>query len=208
MIKPLTNTQSEIYDFIESYINEQGKSPSYYEIRDHFAYNSLNSVQKHINALIKKRYLDKIEGMKRGLKLTLQETGAVEIPLVGIIAAGNPIDSVENETVAVPVGMVKPHNNYYALRVRGDSMDNGGVRGIIDGDVILVKQQDDIDHSGQIAIVLNSRWEASLKKVYKDYSTGKLKLVSDNPDYKPMYWSASNSKIQGIYVGSLRSVSF
>ena len=208
MLKPLTERQKQILEYIENFIKDHGYSPTFEEIREHFSFASINSVQKHISALVKKRYLSKEEHINRGISLMPEETGAVEIPLVGSIAAGEPIESIEEETITVPSNMIKSNHNYYALRVRGDSMTRDGMNGILNEDIIIIKQQNDIDYDGQIAVILNSRWEASLKHVSKLNGSDKLKLTSDNVSYKPMYWSKSNSKIQGIYVGSLRSINF
>lgn len=205
MQKPLTKKQAQILEYITNYIEENNISPSYYEIQDHFGFKSIHAVQRHLQALIKKRHIKKVEGVKRGLTLVRQESGAVEVPIVGVIAAGNPIESLQDGVASFPAQMIKPSQDYYALKVKGDSMDNGGVKGILDGDIILVKSQPDIEFEGQIAVILNSRWEASLKRVYHDKKLRKYRLKSDNPNYKDMLWSPSNTKVQGVYVGLVRN---
>jgi repressor LexA len=135
----LTKRQKQILDYVESFLEGYGYSPSFEEIASHFGYNSLATVHEHLSNLERKGYLRKNYNKSRSLELVQAEGAlAVELPLLGSVAAGLPIEAIEEqETLAVPHDMLRGGNNY-VLRVRGDSMVEEQIR---DGDYIVVNSR-------------------------------------------------------------------
>src|SRR3989344_1327539 len=135
----LTKRQKQIYDFIESYIKKRGFSPTLEEIKKHFRLSSLSTIHQHIETLANKGYLAKDDNLARGISLKERASDLVMIPLLGTIAAGEPIEAIQqSESIAVPKSKIPTHGEVYALRVAGNSMTDENIN---DGDVVLVKQQ-------------------------------------------------------------------
>src|SRR5690606_35747129 len=135
----LTKRQREILDYVESFIENYGYSPSFEEIARFFGYSSLATVHEHLSNLERKGFLRKNYNKSRSLELVPAEgTLAVDLPLLGTVAAGPPIERMEEQaTVSVPHAMLRSGNNY-VLRVRGDSMVDAQIR---DGDFFVVNSR-------------------------------------------------------------------
>ncbi len=199
---PLTKRQKEILDYIGGFIDGQGYAPSFEEIAESFGYSSLATVHEHLSNLERKGYIRKSYNESRSLELTLPDAGApsVELPLLGAVAAGLPIEAItDTETVAVPPDMVSRRKDNYVLRVEGNSMIEEQIR---DGDYIVVQAQDTAE-DGQMVVALISGEAATVKKLYREPG-GRIRLQPANPTMDPIFVDASELKVQGIVVGVIR----
>src|SRR3984885_11157832 len=137
---PLTKRQREILSFLSSYHEANGYAPSFEEIAEQFNYNSLATVHEHLTNLERKGYIKRNYNESRAIEILPSEASprAVELPLLGSVAAGMPIEALEaNETFCVPDSMIGRGGNHYVLRVRGNSMVDEQIK---DGDFVVVNQ--------------------------------------------------------------------
>lgn len=125
----LTKRQKQIFDYIKKFIRAKDYAPSLDEIRRHFRLASKSTIHQHIETLKHKGYLDKLDYQARSIEISEnKKNNLVPIPLSGTIAAGQPIEAIENpETIQIPQNYLGKHGNYYALRVQGNSMIDEGV---------------------------------------------------------------------------------
>ena len=202
----LTKKQRQILDYVESFVETNGYSPSYEEIAEHFRYSSLATVHEHLTNLEQKGFLRKNYNKSRSLEVVRADlhAPAIELPLMGTVAAGLPLEVTEGmqETVTVPHDMVRRGNNY-VLRVKGDSMIDEQIR---DGDYIIVNSRQTADN-GEMVVALVSDGtvggSATVKKFYRE-KDGQVRLQPANPTMEPMYFPADAVQIQGIVVGVIR----
>jgi repressor LexA len=197
----LTKRQRQILDYVESFIEAYGYSPSFEEIAGNFGYNSLATVHEHLSNLEQKGFLRKNYNKSRSLEVVRAEIGAlaVELPLLGSVAAGLPIEAIpDQDTVSVPHDMVRSGNNY-VLRVKGSSMVDEQIR---DGDYIIVNSRQTAEN-GEMVVALVHGDSATVKKFYRE-KDGRIRLQPANPTMEPMYFDASEVEIQGIVVGVIR----
>ncbi len=199
----LTRRQKEILDFIESFLDAYGYSPSFEEIARFFQYRSLATVHEHLSNLEAKGYIRKNYNESRSIELTRTELrlAAVDLPLLGTVAAGEPVEAIEQrEQIAVPEDMVVgAAGTHYVLRVRGDSMIDEQIR---DGDYVIVQSRETAQN-GEMVIALVDGDAATVKKFYRE-SGGRIRLQPANPTLKPLILSASRVRVQGIVVGVIR----
>jgi len=197
---PLTKRQREILDYIESFLESYGYSPSFEEIARSFGYSSLATVHEHLSNLERKGYLRKNYNKSRSLELVPSEgTLAVELPLLGSVAAGLPIEAIqEQETIAVPHDMLRSGNNY-VLRVRGDSMVDEQIR---DGDYIVVNARQSAEN-GEMVVALVNGDSATVKTYYRERD-GRIRLQPANPTMGPMYFAEEEVAVQGVVVAVIR----
>ncbi len=194
----LTPAQEKVYQFVRNFILLHGYAPSYEEIRTHLGFRSLNAVYKHLRAIEERGFL-KIPGSnrKRALELMPLHTGAASIPFLGIVAAGTPIEAVEiPESVEVPESFLGNGNNF-ALRVRGDSMIEEGIR---EGDILIIAKKSHAEN-GQTVVAL-VRGEATVKKFY--HQGGEVELRPANSQMQPIRAAGTDVEIVGTVVGLLR----
>jgi len=193
-----TKRQAEILQFAREYRRENGYSPALTEIAEHFGI-SIPTVHQHISSLREKNLLTVEKGKKRSIQsLRDYKSPVVEIPLMGFIAAGGPIEAIRNpEPIEVPRGMLSAGSNYYALKVTGRSMIE---EGISDGDVVIIHEQSTVDDGEKAVAYIPDRNEVTLKKIYKEKN--RIKLVPANKYMEPFY--ETNVEIQGKVVGVLR----
>jgi repressor LexA len=199
---PLTKRQKEILDYIEMFIDSRGYAPSFEEIAESFGYSSLATVHEHLSNLERKGYIRKSYNESRSLELTRPDAGApsVELPLLGAVAAGMPIEAVaDNETLAVPPDMISRRRDNYVLRVEGNSMIEEQIR---DGDYIVVQAQDSAE-DGQMVVALVSGEAATVKKLYRE-AGGRVRLQPANPTMEPIFVDARDVRVQGVVVGVIR----
>jgi repressor LexA len=197
----LTKKQRQILDFVESFVHSNGYSPSYEEIAGAFDYSSLATVHEHLSNLETKGFLRKNYNKSRSLEVVQADLHAlaVELPLYGAVAAGLPIEAVQDsETITVPHDMVRRGNNY-VLRVKGDSMIDEQIR---DGDYIVVNSRETADN-GEMVVALVHEEGATVKKFYRERD-GRVRLQPANPTMLPMYYPGDAVRIQGIVVGVIR----
>lgn len=190
--------QAEILDFIGSFRKKSGYAPSLKEIAGHFDI-SIPTVHQHVSYLRKKNLLTTEKGKRRSIQaFNDHKRGAVEIPLMGLIAAGGPIEAIRDpRPIEVPKNMLSAGANYYALKVAGTSMIDDG---IFDGDVVVVRDQQTVDDGDKAVVYLPERDSVTLKRIYRE--NGKIKLVPANP--KMESWYETKVQIQGKVVGVLR----
>lgn len=196
----LTKRQKQIYDFIKSYIKRRGLSPTFEEIQKHLKLKALSTIHEHIEKLIEKGFIEKRGYGARSIELKKKDLGLVHIPLLGTIAAGQPIEAIiEKETVAVPRNTLPRSGEFYALRVVGNSMIDENIN---DGDVILVKQQN-VANNGQKVVALVDNHEATLKKFYRE--RGRIRLQPANRKMEPIIVRSNRDiSIQGIVIDVIR----
>ena len=199
---PLTKRQKEILDHIEVFIDERGYAPSFEEIADAFGYSSLATVHEHLSNLERKGYIRKAYNESRSIELLgrASSTGAVELPLLGAVAAGLPIEAIEQaETLAVPPGMVRAGSESFVLRVEGESMIDEQIR---DGDFIVVHSKQTAT-DGQTVVALVGGDSATVKKLYRERD-GRIRLQPANPAMEPIIADPESVQIQGVVVGVIR----
>ncbi|MDX9972854.1 MAG: transcriptional repressor LexA [FCB group bacterium] len=200
----LTKRQREILDFLHAFVKESGYAPSLSEIAWHFGLSSPATVHEHLKALEEKGFIERGWNKKRSVNLltTTDRVEYVEIPLLGQIAAGQPIEAIlDDQTVSVPRDMVGGAKRYYALRVRGESMID---EHILDGDLVVVQSVADAANGDTVvALVLSNT--ATLKKFYREGR--QVRLQPANPTMNPIVLNEEDVKIQGIVVGLIRRYS-
>lgn len=190
--------QAEILQFVTKFQREKDYSPSLSEIAKNFRV-SIPTIHQHISYLRKKNLLSTDKGKRRSIQaFNDQKRDLVEIPLMGLIAAGGPIEAIRNpEPIEVPRSMLSRGANYYALKVAGTSMIE---EGISDGDVVIVREQQTVDDGEKAVAYLPDKDAVTLKKIYREKK--RIKLVPANKYMKPFY--ETNVEIQGKVVGVLR----
>lgn len=187
---PLTPRQKQIFDFIKKYINTYGISPTFEEIARHIK-KSFSTTYEHVDTMIKKGVLSK-NNTTRGIEIN-EFNEMIKIPLLGTIAAGNPIRvTEEKETIAIPRTKVPARGNFYALRVSGDSMVDEDIH---DGDYIIAKRQDTAENGEKIVALIDND-EATLKKFYKEKYG--IRLQPANKNLSPLFFDHSRVSIQGV----------
>lgn len=195
----LTKKQKQILDFVEGRTTKTGIAPSLEEIGKHFHLSAVSGVHQHIKTLEEKGYLIKQKNQPRGLEISKLEK-LIRIPLLGTIAAGQPIEAIENrETIAIPQGKLPRGGEFYALRVVGNSMIDENIN---DGDIVLVKHQATAEN-GQKVVALIDNYAATLKKYYRE--RGHIRLQPANKNMEPIIIrNGRDISIQGIVVDIIR----
>ena len=194
----LTRRQREIYDFVCEFVAENGYSPSLEEIGERFGLSSVATVHKHVAQLVAKGWLRKAWNRSRSIEPVGSEGGEVTLPLLGIVAAGAPIEAVEvEERVAVPAELVRRPESSFVLRVQGDSMIEEQIR---DGDYVVVERRTEARDGETVVAVL--RGEATLKKLQRRGPT--VRLLPANPRMRPIEAPAREVEIRGVVRALLR----
>jgi repressor LexA len=197
----LTRRQKEILDFLTRHIERKGYAPTIEEIGDHFGLSSLATVHKHLTNLQGKGLIKRAWNRSRALELVPTEVAvrAVELPLLGRVAAGTPIEAVEStETIYVPEDMLG-RGETYVLQVKGDSMIDEQIR---DGDYVIVENRK-IARDGEMVIALLEGENVTLKKLYRE-GDGRVRLQPANSRMKPILLQAGDLRVQGVVIGVLR----
>ena len=197
----LTRRQKEILDFVASHIARKGYAPTIEEIGDNFGLSSLATVHKHLSNLQEKGLIKRAWNRSRALELIPSEmtVRAVELPLMGRVAAGSPIEAVQStETIWVPEDMVG-RGNTYVLQVKGESMIEEQIR---DGDYVIVENRKSA-RDGEMVIALLDGENVTLKKMYRE-AGGRIRLQPANSQMDPIYVDAARMRIQGVVIGVLR----
>lgn len=196
----LTKKQAEILDFVVEYIKDNDYSPSYREIADHFGISSTGTVHEHIKNLEKKGYLKGDNDGPRSIQVdssVVNFTQAVQLPLLGLITAGEPIEAVEGtDTIAVPANLVMDGVNTYVLQVKGRSMIEDG---ILSGDFVVVERNPS-PSNGDVVVALLDNTYATLKRFYREKS--RIRLQPANSEMQPIY--VKDVIIQGVVRAVIR----
>lgn len=196
----LTKRQKQILDYITKYIKENDYAPILEEIRRHFRLSSVSNIHQHIETLKSKGYLSKLENQPRSIELNAKKkkSDLVEIPLLGIISAGAPIEAIEfPEIIQVPKSQLSKSGEHYALRVQGDSMVD---EGIFNGDTVIIKKQPTAENGETVVALINNN-EVTLKKIYKEKN--RFRLQPANSSIKPIY--TKELIIQGRVISVIRT---
>jgi len=197
----LTKKQKQILDYIEKFIEGNDYSPSLEEIRKRFRLSSRSTSHYYVEILREKGYLNKLDYQARAIELSEEKKSIdlVEIPLLGTIAAGQPIEAIEvlGETITVTKNDVGRSGDYYALRVAGNSMID---EGIYDGDIVVIRQQPAADNGQTVVAIINDN-EATLKKIYREKD--RFRLQPANPSLFPIY--TKEVEVRGVVVKVIRN---
>ncbi len=198
----LTKRQSEILTFLQQQIGDNGYAPSFDEIAERFGFKSLATVHEHLTNLERKGYIHRAHNESRAIEVLPPKgtAGATEIPLLGRVAAGTPIESLSTgETLSVPDALLPRRGPNYALRVQGESMID---EHIMDGDFVVVHGKQAADN-GEMVIALVNGSEATVKRFYREQG-GWIRLQPANPTMQPMRFQERDVLIQGVVVGIIR----
>jgi repressor LexA len=199
---PLTKRQREILTFLETYAARHGYAPSFEEIAEEFSYNSLATVHEHLSNLERKGYIRRSYNESRSIEVLPSEAfaRAVELPLLGLVAAGMPIEAIAvPETMAVPQELTQRAGDHYVLKVRGSSMIDEQIR---DGDFVVVNGRTSADN-GEMVIALIEGTSATVKRMFRERD-GRVRLQPANDTMAPIYVHENDISIQGIVVGVIR----
>jgi repressor LexA len=202
----LYKRQRQIVDFIAQYLQKNGYSPTLKEIADSIGVSSLATVHEHLQALQRKKVIRKHEGSVRGIELLdrtfLKVADSVDLPVLGFIAAGSPIEPHRdpNATFKVSPEMISGKRRSYVLQVKGESMIEDH---IADGDYVVIEETQDV-HDGDIVVALLDNGLATLKRFYKEMT--RVRLEPANSTMSPIY--ATNVQIQGRVVGLIRKFQY
>jgi len=194
--------QRQILDFICQYIQKNGFSPTLTEIAQALGVSSLATVHEHLAAMVKKGVLKRYQGSVRGIEVVDQPTAnlknQVELQVLGLIAAGQPIEphTDPNASLPVPPAMLSGKKRAYVLQVKGNSMVEDG---ILDGDFVVVEQKETANN-GEIVVALLENGFATLKRFFKEAT--RIRLEPANAQMAPIF--AKDVKIQGKVVGVIR----
>jgi repressor LexA len=197
----LTKKQKLVLDYIGAFIQEHGYRPSYEEIAAGLGLSSQSTICVHVENLKNKGYLTKKDNTNRSVDLLRSRTRrrmTEEVPLMGLIAAGLPIEAVQDrETISIPADMLG-RTETYVLQVTGDSMTGDHV---LDGDYVIVSRQETAcDGDMVVALIHNS--EATLKRYHRQGA--KIRLEPANPAYHSLVYDEADVAVQGVVVGILR----
>jgi repressor LexA len=199
-VLPLTKRQREILDFLNEFIQQHGYAPSLEEIGRRFGLSSLATVHKHLTNLQEKGVIKRAWNRSRSVELVQARPGgrAVELPLLGFVAAGSPIEAIATaESIAVPEDLVGKRDTY-VLRVRGESMIDEQIR---DGDFVIIEDRKSAEN-GEMVIALLGSSDVTLKKFYRE--NGQVRLQPANPAMEPLIVPADQVQVQGVVIGVMR----
>ncbi|MFW6303211.1 MAG: transcriptional repressor LexA [Candidatus Sumerlaeota bacterium] len=210
MAQYLTKRQREMLDFLERFIRENGYSPSLEEICEGVGLSSIATVHVHLRNLEAKKMIRRLANRSRSIELLPAArksnalpgkkafSGTVELPLLGRVAAGEPIEAlVDDETVEVPGEFVRGRESF-VLRVKGDSMIEDQIR---DGDLVIVERRETAN-AGETVVALVGGSEATVKRFY--HQGNNIRLQPANAAMQPIIVPADECEIQGVVIGLLR----
>jgi len=204
----LTRRQKQVYDFISTFVDRHGYSPSYEEIAEGMGLSSLATVHKHISNLEEKQLLRRDYNRSRSIdllrprgrmkqSLAIAAETSMSLPLLGRIAAGQPLEAVENPE-SISLADFTRSKEVYVLQVKGQSMQD---EAILDGDYVLVEKSDTA-RDGEIVVALVDGSDATLKRLYREGA--KIRLQPSNVNMQPIIVPAAAVQVQGRVIGVLR----
>jgi len=196
--------QREIYDYIKQHIQKIGTSPTLKQIAGAMNLSSLATVSEHLDALEKKGLIERVFGEARGIRIMddndamYDPVESIAVPLVGYIAAGQPIEAIEDntQTIKIPADLVSKSKRTFVLQVVGDSMIDAH---IMDGDQVICEQVNSVDNGEIVVAIVNDDF-ATLKRFFKEKN--KIRLQPENPTMDPIY--PENVEIKGRVIGVIR----
>ena len=208
----LTKKQKELFDYLSNYIAKNSISPSFEEMKNAVNLKSKSGIHRLITSLEQRGFIKRLKHKARALEITKTLTNnfntinhdkrlnSIEIPLLGSIAAGDPMEAIENpnEFVTVPSTFLSPHNQFFGLKVSGLSMID---KGICDGDIAIIKKTNSV-LNGKIAAVLTRDNEITLKIIKIKNNT--IHLIPANKSYTEKVLNVNEVQIQGALTGIIR----
>jgi repressor LexA len=200
-VKEITQRQQEVRTFIAGYINEHSYPPTIRDIADYFSI-SVKGAHDHVTALKKKGFLKLEDKRSRTMELIGDDKDSgehfIEVPLLGTVAAGQPILTESNYegSILLHESFLKKNKKYFALKVRGDSMSGAG---IMDGDTAIIEQQPTV-RNGEIAVAVVDE-AVTLKRLFKE--ANRVKLQPENPAFSPIY--SQNVRVYGRLAQIIRA---
>ena len=202
----LTKKQKELYDYLDHYIKSNQISPSFEEMKKAVNLKSKSGIHRLITSLEQRGFIKRLKHKARAMEITKKlyqnnsNESSYEIPLLGAIAAGNPIEAIENpdEYISIPSNFMSPNNQYFGLKVKGLSMID---KGIFDGDVAVIKKTSSV-LNGKIAAVLTNDNEITLKTINID--NNKIYLIPANKNFEEKIFNIDEVQIQGALTGIIR----
>lgn len=195
----LTPRLKQIKDFVARTLSQKGVAPTEREIAHKFKI-SPSTAHEHIETLRNRGYLEKIQKRARGIRILKSQTQLIHIPLLGTIAAGEPIEAIEipGETITISKNDVQTTNKHYALRVEGNSMID---EGIFDGDIVVIREQHIADN-GQMVVAIIDDNQATLKQFYREKN--RIRLQPANQNLLPLF--RKEVEIRGIVEKIIRNL--
>jgi repressor LexA len=208
MKKPgISQTRDRVLTFIRDFVDDKGYSPTVRDIQKGCSISSTAVVQHHLNILERDGVIHRDSEVFRSIRL-MDKTNIVRIPLLGTIAAGEPIpvpsadtwDTVPVDTLELTDAFIED-KNVFALKIKGHSMIDALID---DGDVVIMKPTNSANNGDMVAVWIKDRGEVTLKKIYKE--SGKIRLQPANVQMKPIFTSPENIEVQGKVVGVIRKM--
>lgn len=208
-MKTLSPRQKQILDFITNFIEEKGYAPSVRDVAEGCGISSSSVAQYHLNVLERQGHIRRDREVSRSIGLVKKTTHFTTVPVLGTIAAGEPIPvpsadtwvTIPEETMELPLDLTRGLDRVYALKVKGSSMVDALID---DGDIVLMQQADTAEDGEMVAVWLKDEQEVTLKKIYRE--AGKVCLKPANRLMEPLYCQPENVEIQGKVVGVLRKL--
>jgi len=205
----LTKTRSRILNFIRTFLQERGYAPTVRDIVKGCGISTSSVVQYHLNILEKEGYIQRAPQVFRSIRLVEDKPGAVRVPLLGTIAAGEPLPvpssdtwaTVPEATVPLTDDLIHGKEGIYALRVKGTSMIDALID---DGDIVLMQSASTVSDGEMAAVWLKREQEVTLKQVYREHN--RIRLQPANRQMGPLYQDPDNVEIQGKVVGVIRKM--
>lgn len=196
----LTRRQREVLDVIRQFIDANGYSPSLEEIGGSLGLSSVATVHKHVTHLVEKGLVRRVWNQNRSIDLVRESTGkALDLPLVGTIAAGVPLEAVPTtETLTVPADMVSGRGRTFVLKIQGESMIGEQIR---EGDYVIIEERQ-LARDGETVVALVDGSDATLKRFYREGAT--VRLQPSHPTMAPIVLAADRVQVQGVVVGLIR----
>jgi len=208
-MEDLTKRQREVLDSICEFVEENGYPPTHEEIQLEIGLSSKSHVHFYLKALEREGYIERAPNIPRGIRLTSKSArgrfaNVIEVPFLGQIAAGDPISFSDagHETIELTRDIVRDGEGLYALRVKGDSMIDALIN---DGDIVVMRHQQQAGNGEMVAVRLKDRDETTLKRFYREQ--GRVRLQPENPIMCPLYVHPANVEIQGKVVAVIRQMS-
>jgi repressor LexA len=205
----ISQRRQQILSFIREFIEQQGYPPTVRDILRSCHISSPAVVQHHLKVLENQGHISHEPGIRRSITLTDRPGHAIKVPLLGSIAAGQPIPVPQSdawneeplETLGLPADMAAAKDNVYALKVKGLSMIDALID---DGDIVIMQATNTVNNGEMAAVWLKAEQEVTLKKVYRERD--RIRLQPANSQMQPMYHDPENVEVQGKVIGVIRSL--
>ena len=208
----LTKKQKELFEYLDKYIEKNSISPSFEEMKLAVNLKSKSGIHRLVTSLEQRGFIKRLKHKARAMEITRTlknninynekkiENNSISLPLLGSIAAGDPIEAIENagEFISVPSNLISANNQYFGLKVNGLSMIE---KGIFDGDIAVIKQTNNVEN-GKIAAVLTNENEVTLKTI--KFDKNKILLIPANKSFETKEYSYGEIQIQGTLSGIIR----